>query len=113
MKQIVFFFCVKRVCREDDAHFFDVARGSTHPRHFFLLNDLLIVTKPEKHKYLLRQVINLETARLKDIPDGALGSQALNAVEVHTPEASFCYLCASAEQKQQLVKKLTELMQSK
>ena len=84
-----------------------------HIRHFFLFNDLLIVTKPEKHKYLLRQVINLDCTRLKDIPDGSLGPQAQNAFEMHTAESSFCFSCASFEQKELLLKNIQELTQPK
>ncbi|KAH3742580.1 rho guanine nucleotide exchange factor 17 [Pelomyxa schiedti] len=96
--------------REGDFGFVDVARNcALRKRHFFLMNDLLIVTKEVVHfhktKYALRNVISIADARVKDMTDAqaaALRKDLHDAFEIHTSDRSLLFYCHSDAEKELL-----------
>jgi len=91
---------------------FDVDDDQIKERYYFLFNDIILVTKKQKQKYLMRLHITLHNVRLKDIPDSQnfLGHQITNAFEMHTPSKTIMFLCQTVEDKEVVIKELTEVI---
>lgn len=91
---------------------FDVDDDQIKERYYFLFNDILLVTKKSKQKYLMRLHITLHNVRLKDIPDcqNFLGHQIANAFEMHTPSKTVMFLAQTVEDKEVVLKELTEVV---
>jgi len=94
---------------------FDPEDEQIKERHYFLFNDIMLVTRENnKKKYLMRVHITLNNVRLKDIPDNQnfLGHVIVNAFEMHTASMSLMFMAATSEEKESLYKELTELVQN-
>lgn len=55
--------------REGTFSQFDPEDDQIKDRYYFLFNDIMLITREQKKKYLMRVHITLHNVRLKDIPD--------------------------------------------
>jgi len=91
---------------------FDPEDDQIKERYYFLFNDIMLITREQKKKYLMRVHITLNNVRLKDIPDNQnfLGHVITNAFEMHTPSMSLMFMMPTADEKDSLYKELVEVV---
>jgi len=89
---------------------FDPEDDQIKERYYFLFNDIMLITREQKKKYLMRVHISLNNVRLKDIPDtqNFLGHVMTNAFEMHTPSMSLMFMAPTAEDKDVIYKEVCD-----